>query len=220
MGGIEDWAGAEFLGFFIAWILPILIVVGAVWLGYRIAKFNSSKNDEYIQVSQNIYRENLKLTDLADLLQSTHIRKREIIRHLKLGTWQLLRLGYKLYPVSKAILNIANIDIEKIKPYVNKVERDKIHNYAIESIGIVSKEDPHFITFTQRIGKCLNDYDIGIQSLLKKDVTIHRMEYSSELLITEISPNRKDIKDKILDFGWYSNGINSMYCTAPLLVKR
>lgn len=210
MGQMEGWI-AERLGFFVAWILPVIIVFGAIWLGYRI---KTSKivpdvaEDSNIQKEQTNYIDKIivdtKAQDLLAIpnalqdLSSLDIEltnKLSLIKRSKaklINTQAQLRKDWSMKP-SEAYGNLSE---KIIKQAINQTAKRMKLQYT--------RVNEDTMMFMMHVAGVLDDNNAGLSELREKDEHYHLVNTLKAKVATQ------ELKNAIRVYTWYSLGINSI----------
>lgn len=191
-------------------IMPSLLVLLGV---YTFVKTRNKTKDTTNTFS--VAEKQYQVSDLPDLLQDTHIRKRELATSATIGWWQGLLVGFRLFFVFYDIVHLSNVDLNRVSKFMRSKkgtsEYRRISQYALKSLGFSDKSDPKFINYLQSVGHSMDAHEVGLKRLLKRQTDIHSGDRVVEKLLTLIPPKQKNIKDKVVAYRWFSYGVNSMH---------
>ncbi|MFC1953451.1 hypothetical protein ACFLWR_04905 [Chloroflexota bacterium] len=190
MGQLQGWI-AEKLGFFIAWILPFIIVFGCIWLGYyiRSKKVKAPKND----VNNNNYVDKIivdskvpAVLEITDTLQKMADYQDTCLN--KLLNKKIKRP--KLLKIRKSLQARLNMDVKDSK-LGNSVKIDIIQK-EMKKLGMYTKDFKEgIVPFLVEVTWVLDSYDAGMPQYLENE------EYTS--LYTLLNEQTKNITGDVLE---------------------
>jgi len=221
---LDDWVMGELqemintnlstaVSVFITWVLPFLLIFGAIWLGYRIRNPKLKTIPDMSMVnhppdSSKSYVDKLIVDSKSNDLLGIPVAL-QALSELDYGTYQKLKLIKRSDTIVKSIQSQLRQDwktrpTETFENLDEKMVRATIEN-TIKNLKLeTGKLDENTMMFMLHVAGVLDDHKIGISKYRENDeryLTVNRLKAKVET---------HELRNVIRTYNWYSIGMCSM----------